>query len=83
MWRKVGKQGIFYPPQRLLPGLMAWNRINRNTQNLGIEAFESLRFAIVSRNLIGSDRGPVKGIKRQEDIFLPQIIGKPDSPSQM
>ncbi len=43
--------------------------VDADAQDLGIESCEAVKLGFVGRYLVGSDRGPGKGEKRQYHVF--------------
>ena len=67
----------------LLPSDVAVKGIYTDVQDLGIKRGELLAVAIERRQLLGSSRGPVQGMKTDHYIFLVAKITKPDSGARL
>ena len=73
-WLKVAQEIVRQSAKTLGPRGVARHTVNRNTQDLGIIAFEAFEVSLVRRHLRGSYRGPGERIKRQDDVlFAPKI----------
>jgi hypothetical protein len=61
-----------------LPSHVAVKRVYADVQNLGIKRGELLAVAIERRQLFGSSRRPVEGMKGYNHVLLPTKITKPN-----
>ena len=73
---EIGQERIGDPAQRFGPGFVAGDGIDRDTQDLGVEGFELFQIVLIARYLFTSDRGPVEGIKGQNDVLAAAIPGQ-------
>ncbi len=74
MGPEIGNEGIRDTAQGFTPCLLGKNWITTDSQNLAIQSFELGELRFVGRNLLVSECGKGKGMKRQYHILFAAII---------